>query len=161
VQSTSDTALPGILPNPLVPYTLFALLFSWQFPHFNALSHLIRPYYALSGYPMLSVLSPRLNALVSLRHAVLLIPFTAAMAPLSGAVDWSFAATTAIPNALFAKSAWDFYRHTSEKTAKKCFFVSLWYLPVVLGLMVAHKGVRGWWRRSEEEGKDEGKVVLR
>jgi heme O synthase-like polyprenyltransferase len=112
---------------------------------------------------MLSVLSPRLNALVSLRHAVLLIPFTAAMAPLSGAVDWSFALTTAVPNALFAKSAWDFYRHTGEKTAKKCFFVSLWYLPVVLGLMVAHKGVRGWWRRAEEaeEEKEGARVELR
>ena len=148
-QSTLATPLPGDLPNPLVPYTLFALLFSWQFPHFNALSHLIRPYYALSGYPMLSVLSPRLNALVSLRHAVLLVPFTAAAAPLSGAVDWSFALTTAVPNAYFVKSAWDFWRDTNERTAKRCFFVSLWYLPVVLGLMVAHKGVRGWWRRSQ------------
>lgn len=144
-------------PNPLVPATLFALLFSWQFPHFNALSHLIRPYYALSGYPMLSVLSPRLNALVSLRHAVLLVPFTAVLAPLSGAVDWSFGLTTAIPNILFVRSAWAFYKNVGEQTAKKCFFVSLWYLPVVLGLMVVHKGVGGWWARREKE--DEGEVV--
>ncbi|KAI9639312.1 UbiA prenyltransferase family-domain-containing protein [Dioszegia hungarica] len=144
-------------PNPLVPATLFALLFSWQFPHFNALSHLIRPYYALSGYPMLSVLSPRLNALVSLRHAVLLVPFTAVLAPASGAVDWSFGLTTLIPNVLFVKSAWAFYKDVGEKTAKKCFFVSLWYLPVVMGLMVVHKGVGGWLARRKEEG--EGEVV--
>jgi heme O synthase-like polyprenyltransferase len=108
---------------------------------------------------MLSVLSPRLNALVSLRHAVLLVPFTAVLAPLSGAVDWSFAFTTAVPNALFVQSAWQFYRNVGEQTAKKCFFVSLWYLPVVLGLMVLHKGIGGWLeRRTEEEGKKEGEI---
>ena len=131
-------------PNPLTAYVLFLLLFSWQFPHFNALSHLIRPFYALSGYPMLSVLSPRLNALVSLRHAVLLVPFTAILAPMSGSVDWSFALTSALPNAAFVHSAWAFYKKTNEITAKKCFFVSLWYLPVVLVLMTLHKNADSW-----------------
>jgi heme O synthase-like polyprenyltransferase len=142
-------------PNPLTPAMLFALLFSWQFPHFNALSHLIRPYYALSGYPMLSVLSPRLNALVSLRHALLLVPFTAVLAPLSGSVDWSFALTSAVPNAMFVQSAWAFYRRTNEVTAKRCFFVSLWYLPVVLGLMMVHRGADGWLQARREEREKE------
>ncbi|KAL7419863.1 ATP-binding cassette permease mdl1 [Cryptotrichosporon argae] len=148
-----DSALTGA-PNPLTPLTLFALLFSWQFPHFNALSHMIRPYYALSGYPMLSVLAPRLNALVSLRHALLLVPICSALAPLSGSVDWSFAATSALPNAVFARAAWQFWRNTNEATAKRVFFISLWYLPAVLGLMLVHKNVRGWLRgREEEEGQ--------
>lgn len=148
------------LPNPLTAWTLAALLFSWQFPHFNALSHMIRPFYALSGYPMLSVLSPRLNALVSLRHALLLVPICAIMAPLSGCVDWSFALTSALPNAYFVKSAWDFWKFTNEQTAKRVFFVSLWYLPVVLGLMLMHKNLGSWiskewtWENSAE-GKAE------
>ncbi|WVR06840.1 protoheme IX farnesyltransferase [Kwoniella sp. DSM 27419] len=142
-------------PNPLTPLTLFALLFSWQFPHFNALSHMIRPFYALSGYPMLSVLSPRLNALVSLRHALLLVPFCAVLAPLSGSVDWSFALTSAIPNYIFVKEAWLFYRRTTEARAKKLFFVSLWYLPVVLGLMLVHKNVAGWLGRRESVVEEE------
>lgn len=144
------------LPNPLTAWMLGVLLFSWQFPHFNALSYMIRPFYALSGYPMLSVLSPRLNALVSLRHALILVPVCAIMAPLAGCVDWSFALTSAIPNAYFVKTAWDFYRHTNEKTAKRVFFVSLWYLPAVLGLMLLHKNFGKWfkdeqaWEHSEE-----------
>jgi len=150
----SDLSLTSDIPNPLTPLTLFLLLFSWQFPHFNALSHLIRPYYALSGYPMLSVLSPRLNALVSLRHAALLIPFTSVLAPLSGSVDWSFAATSAVPNVIFGKAAWEFWVKTGEGTAKRLFWVSLWYLPVVLGLMMVHKSFGGWMRKAEieEEG---------
>ncbi|WVF71235.1 protoheme IX farnesyltransferase [Kwoniella sp. CBS 6097] len=136
------------LPNPLTPLTLFALLFSWQFPHFNALSHMIRPFYALSGYPMLSVLSPRLNALVSLRHALLLVPFTAILGPLSGSVDWSFALTSAIPNYIFVRDSWLFYKQTTEARAKRLFFVSLWYLPVVLGLMLVHKNAAQWLNRG-------------
>lgn len=146
------------LPNPLTAWTLGALLFSWQFPHFNALSHMIRPFYALSGYPMLSVLSPKLNALVSLRHALILVPICAIMAPLSGCVDWSFALTSAVPNAFFVKEAYAFWKRTNEFNAKRVFFVSLWYLPVVLGLMLMHKNLGSWL--SEElawEQSDEGK----
>ncbi|WRT66572.1 protoheme IX farnesyltransferase [Kwoniella shivajii] len=163
-ESTSDLeSMPTNLPNPLVPLTLFALLFSWQFPHFNALSHMIRPFYALSGYPMLSVLSPRLNALVSLRHAILLVPFTAVLGPLSGSVDWSFALTSSIPNYLFARDAWLFYKRTTEKNAKKLFFTSLWYLPVVLGLMLVHKNVRGWLDTSASKSAEDVKegIVLK
>ncbi|WWD17080.1 protoheme IX farnesyltransferase [Kwoniella shandongensis] len=149
---TPGSDLPS-LPNPLTPLTLFVLLFSWQFPHFNALSHMIRPFYALSGYPMLSVLSPRLNALVSLRHAILLVPFTAILGPLSGSVDWSFALTSALPNAIFVRDAWRFYKQTTEKNAKRLFFVSLWYLPAVLGLMLVHKNAAGWLQAAKK--KDE------
>ena len=141
------------LPNPLTPLILFLLLFSWQFPHFNSLSHLIRSSYALSGYPMLSVLSPRLNALVSLRHAILLVPFTGVLAPLSGSVDWSFALTSVVPNAYFVRSAWVFWRHTTETSAKRLFWVSLWYLPVVLGLMMVHKNVAAWLAPAEADGE--------
>jgi protoheme IX farnesyltransferase len=149
------------LPNPMTAWMLGVLLFSWQFPHFNALSYMIRPFYALSGYPMLSVLSPRLNALVSLRHALILVPVCAVMAPLAGCVDWSFALTSAVPNAYFVKSAWDFYRRTNEATAKRVFFVSLWYLPAVLGLMLLHKNFGKWFKAEQEwEHSEEGQAEI-
>ncbi|BEJ13814.1 hypothetical protein CspHIS471_0309880 [Cutaneotrichosporon sp. HIS471] len=149
------------LPNPMTAWMLAVLLFSWQFPHFNALSYMIRPFYALSGYPMLSVLSPRLNALVSLRHALILVPVCAVMAPLTGCVDWTFAITSALPNAYFVKSAWDFYRRTNEATAKRVFFVSLWYLPAVLGLMLLHKNFGGWLKAEHEwEHSEEGQAQI-
>ncbi|WVQ67297.1 protoheme IX farnesyltransferase [Kwoniella botswanensis] len=147
----------GSIPNPLTPLCLFLLLFSWQFPHFNSLSHMIRPFYALSGYPMLSVLSPKLNALVSLRHSVLLIPFTMILTPLSGSVDWSFALTAALPNFIFTRDSWKFYKTPTEAIAKKLFFTSLWYLPVVLGLMLVHKNIAGWLVSVNDEEKEEEK----
>jgi heme O synthase-like polyprenyltransferase/ABC-type methionine transport system ATPase subunit len=161
--TTSEAMEPTTPPNPLTPATLFLLLFSWQFPHFNALSHLIRANYALSGYPMLSVLSPKLNALVSLRHSIALIPITAIMAPLSGSVDWSFALTSTIPNIYFTREAVKFWKYQTEANARRLFFVSLWYLPVVLGLMMAHNTVqkRGWLKGllGEEKKEVEEKIV--
>jgi protoheme IX farnesyltransferase len=108
---------------------------------------------------MLSVLSPRLNALVSLRHAILLVPITAVLAPLSGSVDWSFAATSAIPNAYFAKEAWKFWRVTNEVNARRVFFVSLWYLPVVLGLMMAHNSAAKWGWLDFMPGRNQAEKI--
>ncbi len=157
-------------PNPLVPLVLFLLMFSWQFPHFNALSHLIRSSYAVSSYRMLSVISPRKNAMVSLRHSLLLIPLCSIFAPLTGAVGWSFALTSLIPNAIFARRAVAFARTINDKTARKLFWASLWQLPVVMGLMMVHKrdavwGSWNWWKgvfgfRDEEEEVEALMVIM-
>ncbi|KAG6875401.1 hypothetical protein C0993_009387, partial [Termitomyces sp. T159_Od127] len=72
------------IDNPLAPFALFMFLYSWQFPHFNSLSYIVRGSYAAAGYPMLSVISPPKNALVSLRHALLLVPITSVLFPISG-----------------------------------------------------------------------------
>lgn len=146
--STSPSPSPD-RPNPLTAYTVGLLLFSWQFPHFNPLSHMIRRNYALSGYSMLCVSAPKLNALVSLRHALLLTPICLLL-PLSGTVDWSFALTSAVPNAIFVREAYRFWKKTDEIRAKRLFWVSLWWLPVVLGLMMAQKKVKEW---NEDGGR--------
>jgi protoheme IX farnesyltransferase len=131
-------------PNPLVPWTLFMLLFSWQFPHFNSLSYLIRRAYALSCYRMLSVTNVRKNAIVSLRHSFLLLPFCSIVAPMTGAVTWTFALTSAVPNGVMLGRAWQFYRRMNDKTARRLFWVSLWQLPVVLVLTMVHKTDSTW-----------------
>lgn len=137
-------ALEGV--NPLVPWTLFLVMFSWQFPHFNSLSHLIRRSYALSGYRMLSALNPRKNAIVSLRHSIALLPMCSLLAPMSGGVSWAFAFTSLVPNGIMASRAWTFFRHTNDKNARRLFWVSLWHLPVVLGLAILHKKDAEWWQ---------------
>ncbi|KAJ9093923.1 hypothetical protein QFC19_008156 [Naganishia cerealis] len=131
-------------PNPLVPWTLFMLLFSWQFPHFNSLSYLIRRAYALSCYRMMSVTNVQKNAVVSLRHSFLLLPFCSLIAPMTGAVTWTFALTSAIPNGVMLGRAWQFWRRMNDKTARRLFWVSLWQLPVVLVLTMVHKTDSTW-----------------
>ena len=135
---------PSLIDNPLAPFALFMLLFSWQFPHFNALSYLVRDSYAQAGYCMLSIFSPAKNALVSLRHAALLVPICSVLVPLSGLTTWMFALTSLVPNLICVRAAWWFWRKGGEKEARIVFQHSLWYLPVMLGLMMFHKQGMEW-----------------
>ncbi|TCD62890.1 Protoheme IX farnesyltransferase, mitochondrial [Steccherinum ochraceum] len=147
----------ALVDNPLAPFAFFMVLYSWQFPHFNALSYLVRASYAQAGYKMLSVVNPAKNALVSLRHTLLLIPMCSVLVPLSGLTTWAFALTSLVPNAIWAHAAWKFWRHGSEKHARTTFHHSLWYMPVILGLMMFHKQGVDWtsWIWGKQEDEDE------
>ena len=136
-----------LVDNPLAPWALSALMFSWQFPHFNSLAHFVRGAYAQGGYRMLAVLDPRQNRLVALRHVLLLTGICSALVPLSGLTTWSFALTSAVPNAIWLRAAWRFHKFGGEARARTVFAHSLWWLPVVLGLMIVHKNDVDWLQR--------------
>ncbi|KAG1725354.1 UbiA prenyltransferase family-domain-containing protein [Suillus paluster] len=141
----------SMIDNPLGAFALFMLLYSWQFPHFNSLSHFIRGSYAQAGYKMLCVLNPQKNALVALRHSLLLVPICSIMFPLSGLTTWAFAVTSLVPNAICIRGSWNWWRRCGEKEARVTFQHYLWYLPVMLALMMVHKqGLdwRRWWRET-------------
>lgn len=146
----------SMIDNPLAPIAFFMLLFSWQFPHFNSLSYIVRGSYAQAGYRMLSILDPAKNALVSLRHAALLVPICSILVPLSGLTSWAFALTTLPPNLICLRAAWKWWRHGGEKRARVVFQHSLWYLPVMLGLMMFHKQGMDWlkWIGLSEQEKE-------
>ncbi|KAI0951560.1 hypothetical protein AcW1_008575 [Taiwanofungus camphoratus] len=151
-----------LIDNPLAPFALFMFLFSWQFPHFNSLSYLVRDSYAQAGYRMLSVVSPPKNALVSLRHALLLVPICSILVPLSGLTTWTFALVSLVPNAVCAEAAWQFWRNGGEKQARRVFQHSLWYLPVMLGLMMfCKRGVDwgSWIGMRTEEADEQGSAA--
>lgn len=59
----SGTFDPGCL-------LLAGLLYTWQFPHFNALSWNLRPDYSRAGYRMMAVSHPALCRRVALRHTI-------------------------------------------------------------------------------------------
>lgn len=150
-----DTSL---IDNPLAPFALFMVLFSWQFPHFNALSRFVRESYAQAGYHMLGVVNPVKNRLVALRHAVLFVPICSILVPLSGLTTWAFALSSLIPNAIMVQAAWRFYSTGSGKQARKLFQHSLWFLPAILGLMMFHKQGMDWsswidWRHKEDSSE--------
>jgi heme o synthase len=141
----------------LAPWVLFALMFSWQFPHFNALAHVVRGSYAQAGYRMLAVLDPVKNRLVALRHVLLLTGICATLVPFSGLTTWSFALTSLVPNAIWLRAAWRFNKFGGEARARAVFMHSLWWLPVVLGLMIVHKNNVDWLQWIGLEGLDEEK----
>ena len=147
--------------NPLAPLALFLLLYSWQFPHFNGLSHLVRESYAQAGYRMLGVLDPHKNATVALRHALLLVPATSILFPLSGLTTWGFALTSIVPHAVCVNAAYQFWKFGGEKQARKVFQHSLWYLPVLMGLMMFHKQGMDWgsWIGLGKDEEEQEAVV--
>ncbi|KAF8602828.1 protoheme IX farnesyltransferase [Ceratobasidium sp. AG-I] len=142
--TVSDLASALPLDNPLAPAALFAFLFAWQFPHFNAVSHLTRAGYAQAGYRMLSVLNPQHNSLVGFRYALAFIPICSVLAPLSGLTTWWFALTSLPFNVGLAHGAWQFWREGSEKAARKVWRQCLLYLPAMLVLMMLSKPSLNW-----------------
>lgn len=118
---------------------LGAMLYSWQFPHFNALSWNLRPDYSRAGYRMMSVTHPDLCRRTALRHSVFLTALCCAAAPLSELTTWTFAATSMPLNAYLLYRAWNFYREPDSATSRALFRLSLLYLPVLIVLMMVSK----------------------
>ncbi|KAL4400346.1 Protoheme IX farnesyltransferase, mitochondrial [Malassezia pachydermatis] len=128
------------LPTDAVGWILAGILYAWQFPHFNALSHAMGNEYARGGYRMMAVTNPALNQRVAFRYALALIPLCSVALPLTGTVlAMPYAVLSLIPNLLFAYAAGRFWYRPSEKTARSCFWFSLFHLPAVMVLAMACK----------------------
>ncbi|TPX62932.1 hypothetical protein PhCBS80983_g00203 [Powellomyces hirtus] len=119
-----------------------AILYAWQFPHFNSLAWNLRPDYSKAGYRMMSVTNPALNGRVSLRHSIALFPLAWCLPYIGMTTPW-FALDSTIINAYMAVKAYKFWKHPSDKTARTLFFGSLVHLPVLLMLLMIHKNHRG------------------
>ncbi|RXN10174.1 protoheme IX mitochondrial [Labeo rohita] len=133
------TAATGSLdPGALL---LGAFLFSWQFPHFNALSWNLREDYSRGGYRMMSVTHPGLCKRVALRHSVGLIGLSA-LGPVLDVTTWTFPLVSLPINLYISYLAFRFYRYSDRQNARKLFFCSLWHLPMLLLLALTCKKSR-------------------
>ncbi len=141
-------AVPGALP-PVIgcvaatgemtgtAWLLFALQFFWQIPHFLAIAWLYRADYAKGGFAMLPVVDPsgRLTGLHSVVAAALLLATTILTAP-SGLAGWLCGGAVVLATAGYLASSVRFSRSLAERDARRLFFGSIIYLPVLLGLLV-------------------------
>ncbi|XP_012687560.2 protoheme IX farnesyltransferase, mitochondrial [Clupea harengus] len=121
------------------------LLYSWQFPHFNALSWNLREDYSRGGYRMMSVTHPDMCRRVALRHSLGLIGLSS-LAPVVGITTWTFPLVSLPINLYISYLAFRFYRNADRQNARKLFFCSLWHLPMLLLLALTCKT-----RRTEPE----------
>lgn len=139
-------------------WLLAGLLFAWQFPHFNALSWTIRDEYKNAGYRMLSWTNSRMNGRVALRYSLLFFPVCIGLT-WYGVTDQGFIVTSTVVNAWIVREAWKFWRNEGQKgSARGLFWASVWHLPIVMVLAMAHKkGLwEGIWRHTFGEEDDEG-----
>lgn len=139
-------------------WVMAGLLYSWQFPHFNALSWNLRPDYSRAGYRMMSVIDPALCRRVALRHT-LLIQGLCCAAPVLETTNWWFliGATPLnlyfmylgkqcifensefLANIFFYLLAYQFYRDSTSGTSRKLFRFSLIHLPLLMVLFLLSK----------------------
>lgn len=149
--NTAIGAVPGALP-PLMGWTaargelggagwsLFAILFFWQIPHFLAIAWLYRDEYAKAGFVMLPTVDPdgfrTGRQAVSHTVGLLLASLMPAFFGLAGTIYFAGAILLGITFLAFALL---FARTLSIERARQLFFISITYLPLLLGLMVLDK----------------------
>ena len=141
-------AVPGALP-PLIGWTaahgtasaggwtLFAIVFLWQIPHFMAIAWMYRDDYSRARFPMLPVIEPdgRRTGRQAALYAAALLPasLTPALAGVSGATYLVVA--TMLGAALLFLAA-RFALRRSDASARALFFGSITYLPLLWAAMM-------------------------
>ena len=146
--STIAGALPGALPAvigwaaatntlSIEAWVLFGIVFMWQMPHFLAIAWIYRDEYARAGMPLLPVIEP--DGRSTGRQAVL---YTAALIPLSMmptgvglATAWYLVGAIALGAILMVLSL-EFSVKRNLATARRLFFGSIIYLPILWALLV-------------------------
>jgi heme o synthase len=142
-------AIPGALP-PVIgwaaatgdlsrgAWVLFAIVFLWQLPHFLAIAWIYREDYARAGFPMLPVTEPdgRSTGIQATLYCAALLPVSLAptLIGLTGTVY--FAAAMAL-SVLFLGLTIKFARSRAVPDARRLFFGSILYLPILWVLMIA------------------------
>ncbi len=145
-------AVPGGLP-PLMGWTaarghlssdgwaLFGILALWQLPHFMAIAWIYRDEYARAGFKMLPVVDPdgHRTGSQAVSHTLALVPVSLCPALLNLTGPY-YGAGALVLGLVFIWSAVQFSRELTLARARQLFYVSILYLPLLLGLMVLDKG---------------------
>jgi heme o synthase len=141
-------AIPGALP-PVIgwaaatdglargAWVLFGIVFLWQLPHFLAIAWMYREDYARAGFPMLPVIEPdgRSTARQSVLYAAALLPLSLAPTLVGIANTFYFVAALALTLGFLALTL-RFARTRSGVDARRVFFGSILYLPILWMLMI-------------------------
>lgn len=152
--STANTlvgAIPGAIP-PLVgwvaargtldpeAWSLFAILFVWQMPHFFALSWMYRADYSRAGFRMMS--GEDETGLRSSSQSVLfciLLLIIAGVPSYFGLTNIIYLPIALALSGWFVAVAMRFHKERTPGSARALFFSSIIYLPLLLGALVLTK----------------------
>lgn len=146
--STFVGAVPGALP-PVIGWsaghgaiaaggwTLFAIVFLWQIPHFMAIAWMYREDYRRAGFPMLPVVEPdgRKTGRQAVLYASALVPVSLlpALVGLTGLAYFWIALVLGV--ALLWLSV-RFAASRSDRAARALFYGTITYLPLLWAAMI-------------------------
>lgn len=153
--STVIGAIPGALPTligwaaisnslSIESLTLFAILFYWQMPHFYSIGWMYRHDYRKAGYKLLTSLDTtgeKVGRHILINQTILM--FISISPAIVGMVTWEYIPVSLIVGSAFLYFGWKFMDSVKDEssgiTAKRLFFASLFYLPLVFSAMVIFK----------------------
>jgi protoheme IX farnesyltransferase len=124
----------------LPAWILFGILFTWQMPHFLAIAWMYRDEYAQAGFVMLprDDTSGCATAMQSLLYALGLVVVT--LVPFAiGLNNQIYLAGALVLDAAMLFCAVQFLLLRTRPSARRLFFASIFFLPLILGLMVFTK----------------------
>jgi protoheme IX farnesyltransferase len=146
--STIAGAVPGALPavigwaaatNTLSVegWVLFGIVFMWQMPHFLAIAWMYRDEYARAGMPLLPVVEPdgRSTGRQAVLYAAVLIPISMLPTGVGLATPYYMVGAITLGAILLFLSV-EFSAKRDIATARRLFFGSIVYLPILWGLLV-------------------------
>ena len=121
-------------------WLLAGVLFLWQIPHFLALAWLYREDYRRGGFRMLPVVEPdgRSTARMVTTYSLALALVALSATP-TGLAGTSYAIGSALLGAGLLLAGIHLAWTRSDASARRLFLVTLVYLPLLLGLMVADR----------------------
>jgi heme o synthase len=146
--STIAGAIPGALP-PVIGWAaatnslsiegwvLFAIVFLWQMPHFLAIAWMYRDEYARAGMPLLPVIEPdgRSTGRQALLYTAALLPISVLPALMGMATVWYLAGAVVLGAVLVTLSL-KFSQMRTVESARRLFFGSILYLPLLWAILV-------------------------
>jgi protoheme IX farnesyltransferase len=149
--NTAVGAIPGAIP-PMIgwaaargdidagAWSLFAIVFLWQMPHFFAIAWMCREDYARAGFRMISSddCSGQRSASQSVFFCILLLVL-AGLPAFVGMVDYAYQAVELLLGGLFVAVAMRFLRLRTQSAARLLFIASIAYLPLLLAALVLTK----------------------
>jgi len=152
--STANTAvgaIPGAIP-PMIgwaaargsigagAWSLFAIIFLWQLPHFFAIAWMYREDYSRAGFRMISSddRSGERSASQSVFFCILLLVI-AGLPAFLGITTLVYLAAELVLGGLFVAVAMRFLRMRTAGAARSLFIASIAYLPLLLAALVLTK----------------------
>ena len=121
-------------------WVLFGILFTWQMPHFLAIAWMYRDEYSQAGFVMIrrDDLTGTHTAGQSLLYTLALLVITAVpfFANLNSSLYLVFAL---LLDTVMLICALRFLFDRTRPIARQLFFASIFYLPLILGLMIFTK----------------------
>jgi len=152
--STANTAV-GAIPGGIPPmigwaaargsigpeaWSLFAIVFLWQLPHFFAIAWMYREDYSRAGFRMISSndRSGERSASQSVFFCILLLVI-AGLPAFLGIASFVYLAAELVLGGLFVAVAMRFLQMRTAGAARSLFIASIIYLPLLLGALVLTK----------------------